>query len=205
MADSRVNSRRATCSRCTADHQMAKMPPVNLRLFAGQTAQTQKGFRWRPWPVAGDNMAELAWPTAVTSILNHCEQTAGGQRREFGQGFVDERQIWVDFRWPVRLADSRQAGLRQHAGNGVGMDAQLPGNCPNPPFFNVVKAQNLRLDFRGNGHCDALSCCSWDPGGSAGSHGGQTPDRGGRNNGSAIAAGHPGPSSSDPSRPPLSL
>jgi hypothetical protein len=85
------------------------------------------------------------------------------------------------------------------------MDAQLLSDRPDPPFFNVVKAQNLRLDFRGNGHCDALSYCSGDPGGAAESHGGQTPDRGGRSNGTAIAAGPSGPSSSDPLRPPLSL
>ena len=68
-----------------ADAEMAEMPPVDLRLLAGQAAQAQIGLGRRPRPMAGDEVAEVIGPAAVAALAHHGEQAAGGQRRELLQ------------------------------------------------------------------------------------------------------------------------
>jgi hypothetical protein len=170
-------------------------PPSLLRnhrsfpLFAWQGAQTQMGFRRRAWPVASNDMAELAWSTEIAARLHHRVEAAGPQRRELRQGLVDERQIRVDFRGAMELCQARQASLRQHPCDGVTVHSQLFGDRSDPPVFGVVIAQDLRLDVRGNGHGEVLFDCSTDLGSAAESHGEQTADSHGRSDGSAIAVG----------------
>jgi hypothetical protein len=96
-----------------------KWPQSHLRLFAGQRAQAQIGLRLRARPMAGDDVAEVARAAAIAALAHHGVQAAGGQRRELLQHLADERQIGVDLRWPLRRADARQAGLRQHPGDHV--------------------------------------------------------------------------------------
>jgi hypothetical protein len=186
----------------SADDQVPELPPIDLSLFAGQRAQAQIGFRRRPWSVASDDMAELAWSAAIATFLHHRVQTAGGQRREPGQGLVDERQIRIEFRRAVRRSEARQTSLGQNPGDRVAVDAQLLGDRPNAPFFDVVIAQDLRLEVRGNGHGEVLFGCSKDLGCAARSRGEQVPDNVGRNDGNAIAAGWICPSAIVPSRRP---
>ena len=174
---------------CPTNHHMSKVCPIDLTLFARQGTQTQISFRRRPWPVTSNDMAELALPTAIAALLHHHEQAARPQRRELRQGLVDEWQIRMNFRGAVQLRKTRQAGLSQHPGDGVAVNAQLFGDGSDPPAFSVVIAQDLRLDVWGNGHADVLFDCSTGLGCVARSCGGQTADSKGRSNGSATAAG----------------
>ena len=147
-----------------ANHQMAKVSPVALRLFTGQCAQAQVGFRLRARPMTGNDGAEAAFAAAIAAFPHHGVQAAGGQRRELGQHLADERQIGVDLRWPLRRAAARQTRLCQHPGNSFGMHAQLPGDGSDTPLFDVVIAQNLRLEIRWNRHDRVLFVCSDGPG-----------------------------------------
>ena len=45
-----------------ANHQMAEVGPVALRLFTRQRAQAQIGLCFRTWPMAGDDGAEATGP-----------------------------------------------------------------------------------------------------------------------------------------------
>jgi hypothetical protein len=139
-----------------ADRQMAEVSPIDLALFAGQAAQAQIGLGLRAGPVTGDDMAEVAGAAAVAALPDHGVQTAGGQRRERLQGLVKEGQIRVDPGRPRRPPDARQAGLGQHPGNSVVVHVQLPGDGPDEPLLNVVIAQDLRLEIRGDGHEQVL-------------------------------------------------
>jgi hypothetical protein len=98
-----------------ADLQMAEMPPVDLRLFAGQAAQPQIRLRRAARTMLGDEVAEVIRAAAIAALVRHREQAAGGQGREFLQRLADQRQIGIDRRRPPCRADPRQAGLRQHA------------------------------------------------------------------------------------------
>jgi hypothetical protein len=177
------------------NHQMAEVSPVALRLFTRQRTQTKIGLRLRTWPMAGNDGAEAAFAAAIAAFPRHSVQTTGGQRREFGQHFQDEGQIGIDLRWPLRWADAWQAGLRQHSGDGFGMYAQLPGDRSDAPLFNVIIAQDLRLEFRGNSHARVLFVCSDGPGaaGSLAVHGPSSNDRNACSTISACAeaAGYP--------------
>jgi hypothetical protein len=84
-----------------ADIEVAEVPPVNLRLFARQTAQPQIGFGPRTRPVAGDQVAEVIGAAAIATLADHRMQAAGRQRREFLQRPQNERQIGVDLRRPL--------------------------------------------------------------------------------------------------------
>ena len=138
--------------------------------------------------MAGDDGAEMAWPAAIAAFASHRVQAAGGQRREPGQHLADERQIGIDLRWPPRRSDARQAGLGQNPGDGFGMHAQLPGDRSDPPLFDMVVAQDLRLELRWNSHDRVLFVCFDGPGaaGSLAAHGLNSDDH---NTGSTIAAG----------------
>jgi hypothetical protein len=106
-----------------ANHQMAEVGPVALRLLPGQRAQAQIGLCWRTWPMAGDDGSEATWPAAIAAFASHRVQPAGGQRREPGQRLADERQIEIDLRGPPRRPDARQARLGEDPGDGFGMYA----------------------------------------------------------------------------------
>src|ERR1700722_8626684 len=120
-----------------ANHQMAEVGPVTLRLFPGQRAQAQIGLRCWTWPMAGDDGTETTGPAAIAAFASHRVQPAGGERREPGQHLADERQIGIDLRWPPRRPDARQASLGQHPGDGFGMHPQLPGDHSDPPLFDM--------------------------------------------------------------------
>jgi len=170
-----------------ANHQMAEVGPVAWRLFPGQRAQAQIGRRGRAWPVAGDDGAEPAGSAAIAAFARHRVEPAGGQSREPGQHRADERQRGVDLQWP-RRPDARQASLGQHPGNGFGMPAQLPGDRADAPLFDVVVAQDLRLQVRGNSHGWVL-CVGFEGPGAAENLAAQALNSAGHNTGNAIADG----------------
>ena len=114
--------------------------------------------------MAGDDGTEAAFAATVAAFPYHPVQAAGGQRREPGQHVPDERQIGVDLRWPLRRAEARQPGLGKHPGDGLRMHAQLPGDRSDAPLFNVVIAQDLRLEIRWNSHARVPFVCSDGPG-----------------------------------------
>ena len=169
----------------STNHYVTKMTPVTLGLLPRQRAQAQIGLRLRAWPMAGDDGAEAAFAAAIAAFPNHRVQAAGGQRREPGQHLADERQIGVDLRWPLRRPDARQAGLGKHPGDGFRMHAQLPGDRSDAPLFNVVIAQDLRLEIRWNSHDRVLFVGSDGPG-VAGSLAAHVPNSDGHNAGSTM-------------------
>jgi hypothetical protein len=50
---------------------MAKMAPIDLRVLAVQGAQAQIGFRRRPRPTAGDDIAEVVRPAGIAAFPHH--------------------------------------------------------------------------------------------------------------------------------------
>ncbi len=100
----------------------------------------------------GHEMAEVVGAAAIAALVRHCEQTAGGQGREFLQRLADQRQIDVDRRRALCRADPGQAGLRQHPPHHAVVDVQLPGDGAGRPFLCVIVTQYLRLDVRRRHH-----------------------------------------------------
>src|ERR1700735_5837669 len=61
-----------------ANHQMAEVGPVALRLLPGQRAQAQIGLCWRTWPMAGDDGSEAALAAPVDGVARPRGAGAGG-------------------------------------------------------------------------------------------------------------------------------
>jgi hypothetical protein len=53
---------------------MTEVCPVDLGLFAWQSAQTQKGFGLWTWSQACDEMPEVMGTAAVTALVHHYVQ-----------------------------------------------------------------------------------------------------------------------------------
>ena len=96
---------------CAANHEMTEVCPVDLGLFAWQTAQAQKRLGLRAWSQTCDEMPEVMGATAVTAFVHHHVQPAGGQLRKLLQVLVDEGQIRIDPRraWPQADPGGRPA------------------------------------------------------------------------------------------------
>ncbi len=194
---------------CAADLKMAEMSPVDLRLFAGETTQSQIRLSLRTRPMAGDHVAEVIRAAAIAALAHHHIQPTGGQRRKRIQRLADERQIRVDLRRPGWRADPGQPRLSQHARHHAMMHVQLTGDGADAPLLGVVVAQDLRLDVRRRDHGLVLSGRVApgrdDRGGGAGTPDGRIPGSDARTNGSAMSrAGAAPPGSLRRSRSPAS-
>ena len=55
----------------TADREMAEVSPVDLGLFARQSAQAQIRLGWRPRPPASDDVAEVIGTAAIAAFAHH--------------------------------------------------------------------------------------------------------------------------------------
>ena len=135
-----------------ADLQMAEVPPVDLRLFAGQAAQPQIRLRRAARPMLGNEVAEVIGAAAIAALAHHREQAAGGQGRELLQRLADQRQIGVDLRRPRRRADPGQPACASTRLHHAVVDVQLPGDGADRPLLGVIVAQDLRLDVRRRHH-----------------------------------------------------
>ena len=135
------------------------MSPVDLTLFARQSDQTQIGLCRGPGPVVANEVAEVVGAADVATFLDHAVDASGCEGGEFLQGLTDEGEVGVDARCTQWCADAWQTGLAQNALDAAMMDVQLPGNGANGPFLDVVIAQNLGFEFRGQGHGAVLSGC----------------------------------------------
>ena len=131
---------------------MAEVPPVDLRLLAGQAAQAQIGLGRPPRPVTGDEVAEVVGSATVAALAYHGEQAAGGERGEPLQGLQHEGQVGLDLRAAPRRTGSGQTGLGQHPHHGGMVHVQLAGDGADAPFLDMVIAQDLRLQLRRDGH-----------------------------------------------------
>jgi hypothetical protein len=131
---------------------MTEVCPVDLGLLAWQSAQTQKGFGLWTWSQACDEMPEVMGAAAVTALVHHYVQPAGGQHWKLFQGLVDEGQVRIDPRraWPQ--ADWWQTGLGEHPLHRSTIYVELPGDGGRRPFLDVEIAQDLSLAFRGDRH-----------------------------------------------------
>ena len=69
-----------------------------------------------------------------------------------GQGRHQEVQVGLDVAGPQRSLVAHDAGLREHALDGVAVQVRLAGDGAHPPRFGLVQAQDLRAQFRGSGH-----------------------------------------------------
>jgi len=101
-----------------ADGEMAEMAPIHLGLFPRQAAQAQVGLGFRPWPVAGDEVAEVIGAAVIAALAHHRIQAARGQRREGLERLADERQIRVDLR-RAKLAQGSLGVAEGMASGGV--------------------------------------------------------------------------------------
>lgn len=137
-----------------ANGQMAEVSPIHLGLFAWQSSQTKIGFGLPRLhrSVTGDQVPEVIGRADVATLTDHAEQSAGGERGEFIQGFADEGQERVDPRWPLRWARPRQSRLGQDPAYGVGVEPKLAGDGADPPLFDMVIAQYLGLKIGDDGH-----------------------------------------------------
>ena len=113
-------------------------------------------------------MAEVIRPAAVAAFPQHHIEPAGGEAWELRQRLADERQIAVNLGPSPRPVDFGEAGLADHPQHRVAVDAQLRRYGPGTPFLDVVIAQNLRFEVRGDGHFGFLH-----RGYVAGPHGGE--------------------------------
>ena len=97
-------------------------------------------------------MAEVIAAATVAAFAYHCVQPVGGQRRELLQGLMDERQIRLDLRAARRRPDPWQASLAQDPRHGAVVHMQLARDRTNAPFFDMIIAQDLRLQIGRDGH-----------------------------------------------------
>ena len=65
---------------------------------------------------------------------------------------MDEGQIGLDLRAPRRRPDPGQASLGQDPRHGAVVHMQLAGDRANAPFFDMIIAQDLRLQIGRDGH-----------------------------------------------------
>src|SRR6516162_3043797 len=61
-----------------SDAKMAEVSPVHLPLLTWQTAQAQIGLGWSPRAMAGDEVAEVLRPAAITTLAHHAVEATGG-------------------------------------------------------------------------------------------------------------------------------
>jgi hypothetical protein len=169
------------------DGEMAEVAPIDLRLLAGQGAQAQIGFRRRPRAMASDDIAEVIRPAGIAAFPHHRIEPAGRQRRETLQGGADKRHKGIGLGALRVLQNPRQAGLQQHPRDGGVMHPQMLGDGAHRPLLDMVIAQDLRLELRGNGHGEVLGHGCWRRGGGE-SRGGPDADTAGRSDDTAIPA-----------------
>src|SRR5450631_2663531 len=65
---------------------------------------------------------------------------------------MDERQIGLDLRAARRRPDPGQASLAQDPCHGAVVHMQLARDRANAPFFDMIIAQDLRLQIGRDGH-----------------------------------------------------
>src|SRR5271167_894264 len=167
---------------------MPEVPPVDLGLLAGQGAQPQIGLRLGARPVASDEMAEMAGAAAIAALAHHRIEPAGGEARERLKCLANKRQVGIELRRSRRVADAWQAGLRKNTGYRAVVHPQLGGDGADAPLLCVVIAQDMRFEFRGNGHAQLLFERSGNPSGGAENLGARNPDSGSRTGGIAVLA-----------------
>ena len=134
-----------------ADLDVIEVGPVDLALCAGQGDQAQVGFRRRAGSVVTDEVTKVVGAAAIAAFLGHDVEPAGGKGGKFLQGLPDEGQVEVNGRG-THFAKARQPRLAQDAFDAAVMDVQLPGNGADTPFLDVVVAQDMGFEFRGQGH-----------------------------------------------------
>lgn len=74
-----------------ADHDLAKVAPIDLSLLAGQGPQALKGLRRLLRTIQGDLMAKMIRSARIAPFLHHHVQTAGGESGIDRQGLLNER------------------------------------------------------------------------------------------------------------------
>src|SRR6202162_1846982 len=91
-----------------------KWPQSTWACSPGRLRKGKNASAFRPRSQACDEMPKVMGAPAVTTLIHHRVEPAGGQHRELLQGLVDEGQIRIDPRraWPQ--SDPRQAGLGEH-------------------------------------------------------------------------------------------
>ena len=131
-------------------------------------------------------MAEVIGAAAIAALAHHRMETAGGECRKALQRLADEGQIRIDPRWSSPRPNPGQPGLGQHARHGAMMHLQLRGDGAGGPLLGVIIAQDLRLDFRGNGHALLFFWQRLAEPGGAESLGERNPDSGSHTSGIAM-------------------
>ena len=129
---------------------LPKWPQSVCACSPGSVFRAQIGLGLRARAVVRDQVAEVILSAAVTALVHHGIETAGGERRILLQGLAHERQVGIDQRRAMRPRGLRQTGLRQHPVDGGVVHAELPGNGADLPLLDVEVTQDLRFKFRGD-------------------------------------------------------
>ena len=138
--------------------------------------------------MTSDEVAEVIGAATIAALTHHAVEPTGGERGKLLQGLGDERQVRLDLRAPRRRIHSRQAGLGQHPHHRAMVHVQLPRDSVDAPLLDVMIAQDLRFEFRGNGHLGFSSYLATAADG-AGSRCGRTADSDIHTNDSATIPG----------------
>src|ERR1700730_4243913 len=142
-----------------ADHDGAKVRPVNLGLLRRENLQSQEGFVWLR-AQTGDDAPQLFDAASVAAIPDHLVDARSAQPRILLQGLAHKREIRIDHGRPQRLGVLKEFYLNG-APYGVGVDVQGLRNRADFPMLGVEIAANLYAGF-GTDHASSPS--SWNLG-----------------------------------------
>jgi hypothetical protein len=126
-----------------ADADLAKVPPVDLGLLAGQRADPQVRLGRRTGTEARHDRTEVIGLARVTAGPDHLEEPAGAQVGVLPERLLDEGHVRVHHRRPYAHAPGIDPGLREHALHGGVVVAELRGDGADAPLLCVVQAQDL--------------------------------------------------------------
>ena len=138
-----------------ADHDIAEVGPIGLRLVGGKGPQTQKGFP-DPRPQVGNGAAQLHDAAGIAAVVNHLVNARGAQAGMLVQGLPDELDIGIGERGAQWLRALKT--LRFNGGaDGVGMNAQFMGDGADRPMLGVKVAANFDAGFWRDHQWNSLS------------------------------------------------
>src|SRR5579872_4861177 len=131
-----------------ADHDGAKVGPVNLCLLGWKHLQAEKGFL-RLRAQTGHRASQLLDTARVATIPDHLVKARSAQARMLLQCLTHKGQIRIDKGRPQRLGVLETFHLNR-APHGVGVDAQNLCNGADFPMLGVEIAANLYAGFGGD-------------------------------------------------------
>ena len=119
----------------SANGHLSKAGPVDLTLFSGERAQTQKRFLMSR-PQGSDKAAQLDHTATIAAIPDHLENPGGTKAWILCQNFPDEVGIGIGSTGAPGLGVIESLGFHGKAYR-VGVKNELAGNGSNFPVFGI--------------------------------------------------------------------